>query len=289
MMPEKIPAIAILPYGQTLGPHLARFAADELHWPLGQPARLVGRQASDLLPTDHLIVYPKTSAHLRPGFGTRAQVSMMVVEPEAIHAKHLVMLRYTHRRFFRVLSYNDALLSRIPNGIFLPYGTTWVPEWRTLTPEKSKMVSLIASNKSNQPGHRLRHQVVDSVQSKGYDVDVLGRGYKPFGAKSDGLLPYRYSVVIENIREPNYFSEKLIDAILCETVPIYWGCPNIDRFLGTGGMIICKSAADIETALQQASEADYQNRLPALRAIKTNADAYGDLEKRAASALRDSL
>jgi len=34
------------------------------------------------------------------------------------------------------------------------------------------------------------------------------------------LTPYRYSVVIENVREPGYFSEKLVDALLCGTVPI---------------------------------------------------------------------
>ena len=102
-------------------------------------------------------------------------------------------------------------------------------------------------------------------------------------------MPYRYSVIIENIREPNYFTEKLVDAILCETVPIYWGCPNIDRFMDVSGMILCRDAGDIEQALHMVSPTDYQKRLPALRAIKETADAYGDLEKRAARALYDSL
>ncbi len=288
-MKDQTPAIAILPYGHTPGANLRRFPADDLHWPLGQPDRMRGRMAGDLLPDDHLIIYPKTQAHLLPGFGTRAHVSMMVVEPKAIHAKHLWLLRYSHRRFFRVLGYNDELLSRIPNGVFVPYGTTWVPEWRDLRPEKTKSVSLIASSKRSQKGHRLRHQIVGMVEDKGYSVDILGRGYKPFNEKSDGLLPYRYSVIIENIREPNYFTEKLVDAILCETVPIYWGCPNIDRFMDVSGMILCRDAGDIEQALHMVSPADYQKRLPALRAIKETADAYGDLEKRAARALYESF
>jgi hypothetical protein len=288
-MPSIDPAVAILPYGQSVGPHLAQMSAEALHWPLGMPERLQGKRLSQLTAEDHLIIYPKTSAHVRLRFGTAAKVSMMVVEPEAIHAKHLTMLRYSYRRFFRVLSYNDALLARIPNGVFVPYGTTWVPDWRGLDTTKTKMVSLIASNKRSQTGHILRHKIVDYIAEKNLDVDVLGRGYKPFEAKSDGLAPYRYSVVIENIREPNYFSEKLIDAVLCDCVPIYWGCPNLDRFLDTKGMIICTSAADITAALQTLSAQDYATRLPALQAVKEGAAGYADLEKRAAQTLLDSL
>ena len=288
-MQDQTPAVAILPYGQSPGGHLDQFPADDLHWPIGQPDRMRGQPASALASTDHLIVYPRTSTHFRLAFGTRAQVSMMVVEPEAIHAKHLWLLRFSHRRFFRVLSYNDALLAQIPNGVFVPYGTTWVPDWRDLTLRKTKLTSLIASAKRSQQGHRLRHQIVQMVNDEGFDVDILGRGYQPFAQKSDGLLPYRYSVIIENIQEPNYFTEKLIDAVLCETVPIYWGCPNLDKFMDVSGMILCRDAEEIRQALQHASPEDYQKRLPALRAVKDVADTYGDLEKRAAQALLNSL
>ena len=82
----------------------------------------------------------------------------------------------------------------------------------------------------------------------------MGGGYKAFKQKADGLAPYRYSVVIENVRERNYFTEKLIDALLCGTVPIYWGCPNIGDFFDTTGMMICESEADIQAALDKYDE-----------------------------------
>jgi hypothetical protein len=49
--------------------------------------------------------------------------------------------------------------------------------------------------------------------------------------KWDGLKDYRYSLAVENSRGPNYFSEKICDALLCWTMPIYWGCTNIGDFL----------------------------------------------------------
>lgn len=48
--------------------------------------------------------------------------------------------------------------------------------------------------------------------------------------KYTGLINYRYSLCIENCCRKNYFSEKFTDAILCWTIPIYYGCPNISDY-----------------------------------------------------------
>jgi hypothetical protein len=283
------PAIAVLPYGSKLGKALANRNLDDLVWPLGRPERLAQGTVASLDTNDHLIIFPKTNMHFLPNLGTKAHISPLVVEPAIIHARHLRWLRWTYRRFFKVLAFHQELLERIPNGLFLAFGTTWVPEYKDISVAKDKHMSLIASGKRDYEGHILRHNLVEYVQAKGLDVTVLGRGYAPFEAKSDGLAPYRFSVVIENIREPNYFTEKLVDAVLCETVPIYWGCPNIGDFIDTDGMIICDSQEDLERAVEVASEAQYEQLVPALRAAKSQAASFADLEKRAAETLKASL
>ncbi len=283
------PAICVLPYGSKLGKRLGSRDLDDLIWPLGRPQRLAKGTVRDLSPQDHLIIYPKTNMHFLPDLGTRAQITAMVVEPAIIHGRHLRWLRWTYRRFFRVMTYHRQLLDRIPNGLFLPYGTTWVPQYAELDLRKTKHMSLIASAKRDHVGHQLRHRLVEHVQSAGLDVTVLGRGYAPFEQKSDGLAPYRFSVVIENAREPNYFSEKLMDAVLCETVPIYWGCPNIADFMDPAGMVICETEAEVQQAIAAATDAQYEVLAPALRAAKPQAAAYIDLEKRAAQTLKASL
>lgn len=160
-----------------------------------------------------------------------------------------------------------------------------MPEWRALDLRKTAMCSLIASKKRSQAGHALRHATAQWVQAQGLDVAVMGQGYQPFGAKAEGLAPFRYSVVIENVRERNCFTEKLIDAVLCRTVPIYWGCPNIGDFMDTSGMILCENEAQIRAALAGMSEADYAARLPGLKAALTGAEAYSDILERAALAV----
>ncbi|ATF17604.1 hypothetical protein [Phaeobacter gallaeciensis] len=283
------PAIAVVPYGTRLTRNFAKRDLSTLHWPLGCPEALGGGQVADLTAQDHLIVWAKTAMHMQWRWPCRAQVSMMVMEPKIMSALHHRLLPWTCRRFFRVFSYDEDLLGRIGNGVFLPFGTTWVPDWPDLTVEKCADLSVIASAKRDHPGHKLRHEMVAHLQSTKPEAAILGRGYQPFEAKSDGLAPYRYSVVIENVQERNYFSEKLIDAILCETVPIYWGCPNISDFLDPTGMMICASAEELRAAIAMISEGDYAARLPALRAIKSEAARYGSIEQRAAKALLDSL
>lgn len=283
------PAIAILPYGRSLNRKTAAMPVDQAIWPLGRPARLDGATLADLTPSDHLIVYPRTSMHVLSDWGVRARVSLFLGEPAVIHRRHHLLLRLSHRRFHRILTFDQRLLDTLPNALFFPLGSTWVPGWETLDRTKTETCSLIASAKRDTEGQRMRHQIVEWARGAGIDVAVMGGGYRPFADKAEGLARFRYSVVIENAAEANYFSEKLVDAILCETVPIYWGCPNLDRFFDTSGIIRCADAAAIKVALQGMSDQDYADRLPRLRAIQAQVAAYAPLERRMAEAIRDTI
>lgn len=284
-MAQTSPKVAMLPYGLKLGPHPSRVRLDQLDWPLGAPDGIAGKTLADLTPDDHLIIPPRNTVHFRWGFGTRAKVSLIFAEPRAVHGRHMRLLRLTHRRFHRILTADETLLAQIPNALFFPFGSTWLSKGRDLDLTKTAMCSLIASAKRALEGHELRHAVVDWLRQTGQPVEIMGRGYRPFADKSEGLAPYRYSVVIENVRERNYFSEKLIDALLCETVPIYWGCPNIGDFFDPGAMIPCTSLQEVQQAIAAMSEADYAARLPVLRRQRAAAETYADFTGRAARML----
>lgn len=85
---------------------------------------------------------------------------------------------------------------------------------------KPELCSIIASEKKDLLGHQMRHGVVTWAKQQGIAITVLGRGYAPFELKQDGLLNYRFSVIIENVQEQDYFTEKLLDCLLCGTMPI---------------------------------------------------------------------
>lgn len=188
-------------------------------------------------------------------------------------------------RYYRVLTADESLLEKIPNGLFMPFGTTWISNWQNLGVSKSAEISLIASSKSDLEGHKLRHENVDRAAQEGVSLDVMGGGYKPFEEKSDGLAHYRFSVVIENSREKNYFTEKLINAVLWETAPIYWGCTNVCEFIDVEGMLLCETKADIKEAILGATHQVFGQKLPMIKKAKDQAVHWANLEKRAAEAV----
>lgn len=276
--------IAILPYGHKAGYRLARVPLAALHWPLGRPVHLDGT-VGDLTTDDHLIVYPSRAAMYLPRPGVRCNVSLAIAEPYALHFEYYRVVRILHRRFHRVLTFNRTLLARLPNSAPLVFGTTWIADREELDLTKTKNVSLIASSKRKLPGHRLRHAIVRNCRRNGIAIDALGRAYKPIEEKSEGLAAYRYSVVIENSREPGYFTEKLIDAIACETIPIYWGAPDIADYFDTRGMIICTNRQQILDAAATAGPEDYETRVGYARNNIARAKPFFDYEKNAVTTL----
>ena len=105
-------------------------------------------------------------------------------------------------------------------------------------PEKKHRISCIASSKHT---HRLSFL---KRMSRNCDIHLYGRGHSDYhnngaykgsleyngNCKLAGLQPYEYTVVLENSQEKNYWTEKLADAFLSWSVPVYWGCPNISDF-----------------------------------------------------------
>lgn len=97
--------------------------------------------------------------------------------------------------------------------------------------EKTKLLSVITSNKAFTRGHLDRIKFVERLKARfGEQVDVFGRGFRPFDDKMDVLRPYKYTVVIENSSEPYYWTEKISDCYLAGTFPIYHGCTNLDEY-----------------------------------------------------------
>ena len=283
------PAIAIIPYAERLPEGLPDLPLDRLDWPLGRPARLAQGTVADMAATDHLITYPKTRLYISPRGRRKARLSLMIVEPDAVHAKHLRLVRLFHRRFFRILTKNDALIRAIPNGVKFIAGASFVPPSAEIGADKTRMVSIIASAKRTFEGHRLRHEVIDEARAQNLVLDVMGRGYRPIEDKTEGLAPYRFSVVIENSREPSYITEKLIDALRCRAVPIYWGAPDVAKIFDPAGLIECRTVADILAAIQNASAEDYDRRRTAIEANARIADHYADVHRRAAEIIRNAV
>lgn len=129
-----------------------------------------------------------------------------------------------------------------------------------LPPPKERSLSWITSNLRVFRGHRDRLRFLAHIQGR-VAFDLFGRGFTFIDDKWDGLAPYRYSLAIENHSNNYYWSEKLADCFLAWTMPIYYGCNQIEQYFPPEAMIrIDIHDPDVVEKIRQAVSSDAWRR-----------------------------
>lgn len=104
--------------------------------------------------------------------------------------------------------------------------------------EKTKLISIITSNKRFTEMHRRRHDFALKLKEHFKDeIDLYGRGIRDFDDKWEVLAPYKYSIAIENLAIDDWLTEKLPDCYLAHTFPFYYGCPNVNKYYGNESLL----------------------------------------------------
>jgi GR25 family glycosyltransferase involved in LPS biosynthesis len=141
------------------------------------------------------------------------------------------------QKFFKVFTHKTHL-NNVQWQIDYPFSTEPVLN------EKINRIATICSQKNFDTGHLLRNNFIRYVQfsEAGSNlIDIWGRenyhqfqNYKgpvPADNKYNVYANYKYCFAAENNSEPNYATEKIWEAILCESLCFYWGCPNLADYL----------------------------------------------------------
>lgn len=154
----------------------------------------------------------------------------------------------------------------IQSGSNLP----WVKDYELY--EKTKDVSIVASNKNVFEGQKKRH---DFVEKNREVVDVIGsingdRVGSSLFDKLEGYKDYRFTVVIENCKHDNYFTEKITDAFATGTIPVYWGSPAVSDYFNSDGIIEFTDDFDVTTLTPELYEEKFE-------AVKDNFDRVKSL------------
>jgi hypothetical protein len=184
-----------------------------------------------------------------------------IIEPIDISPSVYDSIKLYDTKYKKVFTHEKTLIENGHPYEFVPFGCCWIrPEDHVIYP-KTKLVSMISSNKNMTSGHSLRHEVVNNFKEK---LDVFGRAYNPIDYKLTGLKDYRYSVVIENTKRDYWFTEKLIDCLVTGTIPIYWGCPSIGNFFDINGFIIFNDIKELKDILDNLTEEDYHKRMDSI-------------------------
>ena len=118
-------------------------------------------------------------------------------------------------------------------------------------PIKNKLMSFIISEKNDQWfGYSYRHIMVELILKNNLPIDIYGRGTKFYKHLNDNRIKndfienepyedYAFHICIENFACERYFSEKIINPLLTNTVPIYLGCRHIKEYFGDNVIEMC--------------------------------------------------
>jgi Glycosyltransferase family 10 (fucosyltransferase). len=139
-------------------------------------------------------------------------------------------------------------------------------------------LSSVMSSLYNMEGHKLRIDFLKYIEEQNdpdVPVDIFGknnnfqfrnyRGELPHHNKDDGIVPYKYTFIAENCSMDNYFTEKIIDAILGETLCFYWGCSNIETFLNPLSYVkldLTNKEQSFKTMKMMMTNHEWESRLP---------------------------
>jgi hypothetical protein len=69
----------------------------------------------------------------------------------------------------------------------------------------------------------------------------------------------QYGVIIENTSHRGYFTEKIMEMFLLKTIPVYWGCSNINDFFNEKGIITFDNVDDLIYKLNNLDENYYDS------------------------------
>jgi hypothetical protein len=135
--------------------------------------------------------------------------------------------------------------------------------------EKQHDLSIICSDARKYPVQRQRYAFVKALKEiMGDRLHWYGRGAMPMGAKADGIIPYRYSIAIENNFIEHFWTEKLADVFLGQAFAFYSGGPNIARYFSEKSFVyidlqdVRGAAKKIEHAIENRV---YEENLPHIK------------------------
>ena len=159
-------------------------------------------------------------------------------------------------QFKYALTYDAEFKKKLGDkGLTYAIGGCWLlPEQIGIWP-KTEFCSLIASEKTQTPGHRLRHE---AGRLYGPLLKKFGRAYKPVQYKHEALASFRFSLAVENSQVNDMFTEKVIDCFLTGTVPIYWGTENLKNYFNMDGVLQFSTLEELDWIMVNLHQDKYE-------------------------------
>ena len=189
--------------------------------------------------------------------------------------------------FSAILTWDNKVISNCEQAALLPFGHTWMtPHFWNKSYNKKFQVSHLAGALNKTYGHSLRHELL--ARKNEINVDKIfhhtyGNRHDIENARAGKVEIFgnsQYGVAIENTSHRGYFTEKILDLLLLKTIPVYWGCSNIEKYFNTAGIIRVENVDDIIYQVNDLNPQLYNSMSDVIEENFQTALKYVDYEQR---------
>jgi hypothetical protein len=184
---------------------------------------------------------------------------LFIQEPNQLFGYHDWAMQYGGY-FDAILTWSQPILDKYPDSsLFFPFAFRTIElTYEKYHTDKNFEVSFLCGNKQLIEGHHLRHRIYSR------QADILIPNHfiytAPWEGGKDRCWKSMFHIAIENSQNKGYFTEKIIDAFLTKTIPIYWGCPNINDFFNSEGIVTFNNEAELIDIVNNLSPEYYSTR-----------------------------
>jgi hypothetical protein len=183
---------------------------------------------------------------------------LVIQEPNQLFGLHDWAIQNAHL-FSIIFTWSQSILDLCENSILFPFGTTFLhgkDKFKELAANKKELnISFLCGPKNMIEGHFLRHKIFNKQSEV-----KLSTTWIYSGDKIPCFETSMFHICVENSKNQNYFTEKIVDAFISKTIPLYYGCPNIEDYFDIRGFFTFNTEDELITLINSLTEKDYEER-----------------------------
>jgi hypothetical protein len=185
---------------------------------------------------------------------------LVIQEPNQLFKLHDWAIQNSHL-FSVILTWSQPILDSCENSILLSFGTTFLhskDKYKELASIKKEFeVSFLCGIKNRIEGQQLRQRIYKKKDL----INIPNKWYYTLeGPKDPCYETSMFHICVENSKNQNYFTEKIVDALITKTIPLYYGCPNIEDYFDKRGFFTFDTEDELVILINSLTEKDYEDR-----------------------------
>lgn len=213
---------------------------------------------------DGITLFTNNCLHMVTKVKSKYKIAWMC-EARPIFPSSFQHLEELESEFDYIFTWYRDLLEKNPQKYkCILVGSTRIPEAERQIHPKTKLCSLLVSKQMTTPAHKFRHILAQFLENYS-GLTIFGPNHTPYPTKVEPHKDFMFSIVIMNSCEDYFFTEYLIDCLLCGSIPIFYGCPSLGKYFNMDGILHFTEFNDVLDLMNTMTPELYYSKLAAIK------------------------